>query len=71
MAPQLNGPFTAHMGCVWPGDDDALLWPAADVALACHPLSPGYPKVFHNVVHKLCLTKARVTTHVSWCGPAA
>jgi hypothetical protein len=32
-----------------------VLWSATGAARACHRLSPGYPKVFHNVVHKLCV----------------
>jgi hypothetical protein len=33
---------------------DGSLWWMASGTPCGHRLSPGYPKLFHNVVHKLC-----------------
>ncbi len=54
MFAQFTGHLSAHRGCAWPGDGATRPVVAGYAARACHWLSPGYPKLFHNVVHKLC-----------------
>jgi hypothetical protein len=52
--PQLSTYAQRTLAVPGRGTAQAALWSAAGAAAACHWLSPGYPSVIHNVVHKLC-----------------